>query len=183
MSFTPAQKRILEQSPVIQVLKDEFEKEQKGAGRRGRRMRGGSFWDNLWSGIKKVGADINKFLKDTQIISKATQVGTVLAPILGIPQAVPILQGISSGAKLAGYGKKKPHMGGAKRKVMKPAVVMTGGGTLYRVPILPAKIKGGMATNGLQISPMGQRLGQRGGSAEQTAPYGTISDTRAKIKV
>lgn len=166
MSFTPAQKRILEQSPVIQVLKDEFEKEQKGAGRR---MRGGSFWKNLWEGIKKVGADVNKFLKDTQIISKATQVGTVLAPILGIPQAVPVLQGISSGASSLGYGrKKKPHMGGARRKVvMKPAV----------------RLVGGMATNGLQISPMGQRLGQRGGSAQQTAPYGTISDTRARIKV
>jgi len=181
MSFTPAQKRILEQSPVIQVLKDEFEKEQQGAGKR---MRGGSFWANLWSGIKKVGADVNKFLKDTQIISKATQVGTVLAPILGIPQAVPVLQGISTGAKSLGYGRKKPHMGGAKKRGMKPMVVLKGGNVIsHRIPIQPAKLKGGMAPNGLQIEPMGRRLGQRGGSAQQTVPYGSISDTRAKIKV
>ena len=170
MSFTPAQKRILEQSPVIQVLKEEYQKEQQGAGRK--RMRGGSFWSSLWEGIKKVGTDVNKFLKDTQIISKATQVGTVLAPVLGIPQAVPVLQGISTGAASLGYGKRK------RRKTMKGGKDITN-----RIPIKPAVLKGGMAPNGLQIEPMGRRLGQRGGSAQQTVPYGSVSDTRSKIKV
>lgn len=69
-----------------------------------RRLRGGNIFKKIWSGIKKIGGPLHKFVKDNKLISK----GLALAPghIGSIGSSV---------ASQLGYGRRRRRVGVKRR--------------------------------------------------------------------
>ena len=88
---------------------------QRGMGKKRRKgQRGGDFWSDVGNWFVQAGEDVNNWLKDTKIISTASDIASYVAPFVGFPEATPIFEGISSGAKALGYGKKRKMRGGSQ---------------------------------------------------------------------
>lgn len=100
----------IQQKAVLSALSDlkkAYDKVQKGGGGR---MRGGSFWD--W--LKIAANDVNKFLKDTKLLSKVASpilkymipiaAGAIGSPVSGIAAAA-AGEVASLGIKSLGYGR------------------------------------------------------------------------------
>lgn len=73
-----SQKTALLKIPGFKQIQKQYAKEQSGSGKR--RMKGRGFWDDVGSWFSQAGTDINKFLKDSKIVSN---VAAYALPILG----------------------------------------------------------------------------------------------------
>ncbi len=104
MSLTAEQKKQLQQIKGFDTLRAEYEKQMKGSGK----MKGRGWWDDLWNGIKKTAGDVNKFLKDTKIISKTGKLAKVVLPFIPVASSFADTAGtIGNAAESLGYGKRK----------------------------------------------------------------------------
>ena len=107
MSLTAEQKKQLQQIKGFDTLRAEYEKQMKGSGK----MKGRGWWDDLWNGIKKTAGDVNKFLKDTKIISKTGKLAKVVLPFIPAVSSFADTAGtIGNAAESLGYGKRKKRV-------------------------------------------------------------------------
>lgn len=157
VSLTAKHKADLLKSPSIQRLKKQYDAKMKGKGKR--MMKGMGFWDNLGKALGsagkkfldesvKKGKEIDKFLRDTKVISKVSDfiskgadgvekvagVATMVAPELaeitvpilaGAEATKDIAKGVRDTSKSVGfghkYGQSKMKMGG--KGLSKPLMV------------------------------------------------------------
>lgn len=163
-------------------LEAEYKKRMKGAGR-GKRMKGGSFWDDMWKAIQATAGDVNNFIKDNKIISKGSEIAKYVLPAVGLAGAVPLAAKVGEIAKSKGYGRKVK--GG--RVVGRP---LSAGTTAQKPPkMYKAKMssKQTLSQNGqFQDTPVMVGKGMVGGRSMEISPtaYNMVSTNKnMKIKV
>lgn len=78
--ITASQKSALLKLPGFKDIQKQYAKESKMEGGRRKRMKGRGFWDDVGAWFSQAGKDINKFLKDSKIVSN---VAAYALPILG----------------------------------------------------------------------------------------------------
>lgn len=108
MVFTADQKKQIQQIKGFDALKEEYDKRMKGSGK----MRGSGFWEDMWGAIKQVAGNVNTFLKNTKVISKAGKLAKYVLPEFGFAEAVPVAEAIGNFAETQGYGKKRKRVRG-----------------------------------------------------------------------
>lgn len=158
--ITPSQKKELLKIKGMKELKKEFDRQIKGSGKK----KGPSFWSKL---SKTVG-DVNKFLKDTKIISKTGKVASAVLPFTPLAEFTPVPLAVSAGAEALGYGKK----------TMKPkGKLMIGLDGKFTRPSMPTKVPLVVGRRAL-----GTGSGHIGRGKVKQGTFGTISSDFGKVK-
>jgi hypothetical protein len=102
--FSEAQKKALMKLPGFKDIKKAYG--QAGMGKK--KMRGGSFWSDLWDGIKSTAKSVDTWLTRTKALSTAAKViGAISAVIPGLQGVAPIAAAAATGATALGYGRRK----------------------------------------------------------------------------
>lgn len=104
------QKQMIMNLKGFKAFKSQYDKQMK---MKGGKQKGGDFWSDLFKGIVKTAGNVNKFLKDTKVLSTAGDVASFVLPLIpGVNAAVlPGVIGATAAAKKLGYGKKVRGMG------------------------------------------------------------------------
>ena len=116
--FTPAQKKQLMELPGFVEIKEQHKQVggMKMHGKGMKKMHGGSFWSDLWDGIKSTAKDVDAWLRRTKALSTAGKViGAITAVIPGLQEVAPVALAAAKAGEAMGFGKMK-HKGGMKKK-------------------------------------------------------------------
>lgn len=115
--FTAEQKKQLMALPGFEEIKEQHKQVggMKMHGKGMKKMHGGSFWEDLWSGIKSTAKSVDAWLTRTKALSTAGKViGAITAVIPGLQGVAPVALAAAKAGEAMGYGKKKKMKGGAK---------------------------------------------------------------------
>ena len=112
--LTASQKKAFMEIPLMKEIKQNYLESQRGSGRK---MKGGSWWDDVGNWFKQAAVDVDAWLKKTKALSTVGKVVGAIGLIPGLNEFAPVGAAMSKAGEALGYGRKK---GGRRKK-------MTGG--------------------------------------------------------
>ena len=192
--LTAAQKKAFMDLPLMKEIKKNYMAEQKMSGSgKGRKMKGGSWWNDVGNWFKQAAVDIDSWLKKTKALSTIGKVVGAIGMIPGLNEFAPVGSAVAKAGEALGYGKKMKGGRVTRKKTMTAndlgqhvnpvagtrGLVSQGMGSYaqnYQSPAM--KMLGGTFPSHLQ--PFLTTRGLRGGSVAQAV--GSIGDsTRIKF--
>ena len=116
--LTAAQKKAFMDIPLMKELKKNYMAEQKMAGSGKRKMKGGSWWDDVGNWFKQAAVDVDAWLKKTKALSTIGKVVGAIGMIPGLNEFAPVGAAVAKAGEAMGYGKKMKGGRVSMRKTM-----------------------------------------------------------------
>lgn len=104
--LTAAQKKAFMDLPLMKEIKKNYMAEKKMSGSGKRKMKGGSWWDDVGNWFKQAAVDVDAWLKKTKALSTVGKVVGAIGMIPGLNEFAPVGAAVAKAGEALGYGKK-----------------------------------------------------------------------------
>jgi hypothetical protein len=104
--LTAAQKKAFMDLPLMKEIKKNYMEAQRMSGS-GKKMRGGSWWNDVGNWFKQAAVDADAWLKKTKALSTVGKVVGAIGMIPGLNEFAPVGAAVAKAGEALGYGRRK----------------------------------------------------------------------------
>lgn len=115
--LTAAQKKAFMDIPLMKEIKKNYMEAQRMSGK-GKKMKGGSWWDDVGNWFKQAAVDVDAWLKKTKALSTLGKVVGAIGMVPGLTEFAPVGAAVAKAGEALGYGKKMKGGRVSMRKTM-----------------------------------------------------------------